>query len=49
MWIQSKKYNNKTYIILKINITRLDENAWKKIFTSLKKHLQGDKIERIPV
>ena len=31
------------------NITRLDENAWQKNFYLPKKHLQGDKIERIPV
>jgi len=28
---------------------RLDKNAWKKFFYRPKEHLQGDKIERIPV
>ena len=31
------------------SITRLDENAWKKTFHLPKEHLQGDKIERMPV
>ena len=31
------------------SIIRLYENAWKKILNLPKEHLQGDKVERIPV